>query len=343
MADFTTINGLSNGQTVVRSPQSQPPLFQPPTSTAWVRSNLRAIQAINRLVYPDDVPKYYIQLGISEYKRSSATRIAIINPTHHIILPLPLQLIDNHSVEYEQTPLGKMGATALSAAAGASRALDNSSGKTQQSQGQPNVSNPNWFANQLRNIAGAVTGGLSGGNTDLTKGVVGAAGSLLGENTGELGDALLRGWQGYSPNQFLTILLKGPMYKRNEFTWKLAPRNPNEAKTINMIVRLLNNSMAPALTGGGFLFSFPKVFTVSLIPNSQYLFKMKPCVLENMTVNYTAGGRNAFLRADGESDNLNAPESVEIRARFLELEYWIAGDFIQDNDPSNVSGPGWDQ
>ena len=338
--DINAVNGLSNGQQAPSQGFAVAPNFQPPTSTDFIRKNLAATQYINKLQFPDDMPKYWTNLGMSTYNRASATRAAIINPTDNILLPLPLQLMDNHGVAYDEVELGRAGGAFMNNAPGlpdwATKAMGGSPAKTQQGTANPNVSNPAGYFKQAWDWV-----------VGKAEGVAGAAGSAVLDYTGTLGQAAQAAY-GYSPNQFLTILLKGPMYKRNEFTWKFAPRSPSEARAINKIVRKLNNAMAPGLQGGGFLFSFPKIFTVSFMPNSQYLFKMKPCVLENMVINYTPGGRNGFMRADpitaGYWDGgstymgaLNAPESVEIRVRFLELEYWLKDDFIEDNDPSNVS------
>jgi hypothetical protein len=332
--DINAQNGLSNAGENVNTGNiavvGNGP-YSPPTSTRWIRQRLIDDQRLDTLQFPSDLPKYYIRLGLSKYTRINPTRGAVLTPSKFILLPLPLQLMDNQGVSYEEQQLGPTLGTVANMADAVKDRVKNIMSAT-----PPSISDPKSLGDYALKI-GSELGGLA---SDAVKGVVTQGPGLAAAqarqaagNAGAVSDVVL----GYSPNQFLTILLKGPMYKRNEFTWKLSPRSPIEAKAINQIVRLMNNSMAPGITGGGYFFSFPSIFSISFMPNSQYLFKMKPSVLENMVINYTPAGRNGFLRADENTSGLNAPESVEIKVRFLELEYWLAGDFIEDNNPANVT------
>jgi len=71
----------------------------------------------------------------------------------------------------------------------------------------------------------------------------------------------------------------------------------------------------------------------SLYPNSKFLYKFKPCIIESFQVNYTPTGRASFHKAvDGE----NAPTSMTFNLRLKEVEYWQEGDFDDGNDPKNV-------
>lgn len=206
-----------------------------------------------------------------------------MNPEKIIRLPLPIGLIDNHIVDYEEQPLNQV-------------------------------------------LSGAIS------LTDIN---------------------IARSKLGYSPNSILTIFLKGPKYKRYQLSWRVSPKNPAEARSLQQIVLLLNNSMSPDITvaslfGLGLLswFKFPKVFFPEIHPNSQYMYKFKPAVLENFVVNYTPGGQAAFYRESNQTKltggtsgdgNGNAPEGLEIQMQFLELEYWLAGDFKDNNNPRDTS------
>jgi hypothetical protein len=333
--DINAQNGLSNAGenvstgTVARVVGNGP--YSPPTATSWIRQRLVDDQQLNTLQFPGDLPKYYTRLGLSKYTRINPSRGAVLTPSDFILLPLPLQLMDNQGVSYEEQQLGPTLGTVANMGSAAADRIKNIMSAT-----PPSISDPASLSKYGALIASELGGLVGDGANALVKqgpDFLAAQARQAAGNIGAVADTVL----GYSPNQFLTILLKGPMYKRNEFTWKLSPRSPMEARAINQIVRRLNNAMAPGITGGGYFFSFPSLFSVSFMPNSQYLFKMKPAVLENMVINYTPGGRNGFLRADATTSGLNAPETVEIRVRFLELEYWLQGDFIEDNDPLNVT------
>lgn len=253
-------------------------MVQPSTFTT--RSSLATYQ------FPSDLPKYYFSLGISNYKRSSIFNFAI-EATSNIILPLPKQLVDTDSVQYEQKEIG---GTAAAAVGVGSSAMGNA---------------PDG---NIVNIFGAMASSLG---TNIGN----AFQKLTGADPIAAGQALF----GAAPNQFTTVLLKGPGYKKHEFTWTLSPRNENESRTIRKIIVLLKNSMF--VKNNIAYFGAPQIFTPKFFINEQYLYKFKPCVLENMTVNYSPSGAPAFYATS------TAPDAVEIRLSFLEVEFWFAGEY----------------
>lgn len=260
-------------QSTLTGSMVQPNTFTPRSSKATLQ-------------FPSDLPKYYFSLGISTYARKSIFEFAI-NATSDIILPLPKQLVDTDTVQYEQKEIGG----AAAAAVGVGSAM----------MGQEPASN-------ILNALGAMASGL-----------VSQAGAAFGKLTGA--DAIGAGQAvfGAAPNQFTTVLLKGPGYKKHEFTWTLSPRNENESRTIRKIIVLLKNSMF--VKNNIAYFGAPQIFTPKFFINEQYLYKFKPCVLENMTVNYSPSGAPAFYATS------TAPDAVEIRLSFLEVEFWFAGEY----------------
>lgn len=262
-------------------------------------NNIEESGTIGGLQFPADRGKYYMTLGLHDYSRSPSDLMGVIvnmaklNITNTITLPLPQQMVDSHSVNYDQEALGQgLGAT--------TELGSNLMGA---------------MAGNMSNIGQALGGVLGAGGASFLEGVR----NLTGINAAGLTQALA----GVAPNQFLTILLKGPQYKKHSFTWKMSPRNEGESESIRSIIALLNNSMAPGMkagTGNAF-FSFPKIVTISFMPNSNVLYRFKPAVIENMTVNYAPSGAPAFYR------RTEAPDTVEIKLDFLEVEYWLTGDF----------------
>lgn len=240
--------------------------------------------SVNFLQFPKDRAKYFMTLGMSNYARKGGNLMEMeMHVTDHITLPLPQQMVDNHGVNYEQKELSSVvGASAdtISAAVG----LD---------------------TGQALASLGNALGGLG----------LEALKTILG---GNISDAISAQY-GIASNQFLTVMLKGPQYKKHEFSWKLSPRNEQESESIRNIILTLNNAIAPGLAGP--VFTFPKVFEIKFNPNENLLYKFKPAVVESMSVNYAPSGAPAFYR------RTNAPDSVEIRLQFLELEFWLAGQF----------------
>jgi hypothetical protein len=261
-------------------------MLNSPAAMVQPESNISRA-SIGQLKFPADLPKYYFSLGISSYNRVDAFKFTV-NATDTIKLPLPKQLSDNDQVSYEQQELGQM----TGALSGATQAL-----------GEGNISGA------ISSVMSGI-GGLAGGSA------LKAFKGLTGLNATEGLQAAF----GIAPNPYTTVLLKGPTYKKHEFTWTLSPRTSGESAAIKNIIIKLKNSMLVGTPTAGF-FTPAKIFEPKFFTNENYLYKFKPCVLENMSVNYTPSGAPAFYTTTG------APDAVELRLSFLEVEFWFAGQY----------------
>jgi hypothetical protein len=67
--------------------------------------------------------------------------------------------------------------------------------------------------------------------------------------------------------------------------------------------------------------------------------KYKPAVCTQFTVHYTPTGKPSFYRNTNGVNGDNPPESMTIKAKFMEMEYWIAGNYTSDNDPDSQEDP----
>lgn len=170
-------------------------------------------------------------------------------------------------------------------------------------------------------LGDAVAGTVAGGDKMAALGQAGASVVSSALGGGDVSKAV-QAFTGLAPNQFLTVLLKGPQYKKHQFSWLLAPRSRRETMIIRQIIATFNDAMAVGLTswGGNAIWTFPKVITPAFT-NQDMLFKFKPCVLETFQVNYAPSGAPAFYTGTG------GPDAVEISMNLLELEFWLAGQF----------------
>ena len=331
---------IASASAVANRTLPSPNSFLPPVNIQRAKTNIDNLQSIQSMIFPVDLPKYRMAMFVSDYSRQSLTTIGRLNLIGSLALPLPTQLTDGNHVDYGESSLGVFGAAAqpiLEANPGLMKSIKSST------QNLIN-SGPNLSADQ---IGGAVTGTfnqLTGNSNTVYNSIVGGLANLFTTNSETAGNIL--GVLGYSPNQFLTILLKGPQYKRHQFLWKFSPRNATESRNLRLIIQSLNNWKAPGLTLGGALFTFPKIFSIAILPNSSFMYKFKPAVLEDITIDYMGSGTPAFYRASPETGGLNAPESVSISMSFIELEYWMSGDYMNvnadgsaDNDPFHTVGP----
>lgn len=288
------------------------PNFSPPVPTTRIGDVVRNSASIPTLSFPLDMPKLYFFMDIAKYSRASLLKLGTLTTDSYIYLPVPIQMMDHMSVAYDPQNLGM-----------ATGALFD----------QFNKSIEQLRIDQVQSHTNAAPAKRIGEQ-------VGAVAAVAAATVLQAAPALsttARAMYGYAPNQFLTILLKGPEYKVFELTWKFSPNKPEEATNLRLIVQKLNNSMSPGIGVGGAVFTFPDVFRLGFMPNSKYMYKFKPAVLMNFAVNYAPGGMAAFYRADAKTENLQAPEGMEIRCKFMELEYWLNGDFNDTNDPYDTT------
>lgn len=315
MAIDTLKNGLSKGAFTagLNEPTTSPNMYKPPARTNKVDASMAAGAQVFRNQFPQDLPKYYFNMKINKYSRQNLMSLGTLAQVGNVVLPLPVNISDSQAVSYTEENIGQALGLGIGLAKDATSMI----------MGGKDV------PGQMKNMADAgktLVDGMAGVG-------VAVGGQVLENLTGQNATGAISALTGWSPNQFLTILLKGPQYKRYMFQWMLAAKNEQESVEINNIIRTLNNAMAPGLGLGGSIFTFPRVFENSFWPNSKYLYKFKPSVLTDFSVNYSAGGQPSFFRADTKTDGLPAPESVQIGMQFTELEFWIRGDFNDNNDP----------
>lgn len=167
---------------------------------------------------------------------------------------------------------------------------------------------------------------------------------------------------GLATNDLKSVTMKAPQYRVHNQIWKLSPKNFEESESIKNIILNLKRGMHPTLMNGGAFFRFPKIYLMFFTPNLKYLYKFKPCVLQAISVDYQGGnpqpsfyesqrnftiGTPFDVQKPDPNENIrqgisyqvqySPPESVILRASWLELEYWLGGD--QNSDFSDTNDP----
>lgn len=269
------------------------------------------------LKFPSETPKYYMEMRMFDYSRTNLFRINI-GSTKNIILPLTQSITDHDSVDYEIAELGIAAGNTLQGGYGVKNAITNAEGFDAK---QAALSAAQAFLGAGAAILGARTQPATPNSAQAL------SDALINQNNAQV-------LTGYSPNQFFTVLLKGPKYKSYQFAWKLFPKNRQESEAINQIIIEMQNAKAVGTELNGALWSFPKLFQLAYHPNSKYLHKFKPSVLVDFTADYAPGGAASFYATPGDP---NPPEAVLIAAQFLEIEYWLKGDYNDSNDPFTKS------
>jgi len=130
---------------------------------------------------------------------------------------------------------------------------------------------------------------------------------------------------GISVNPFLWMLFKSPNFKEHTFSWTFTPSNPQETETIRAIIRQLKKQSLPGVTGTLFegvntLYTYPNIALIKFMPNDYFTFKIKPCAVAAVQVDYSGGGGPSFFK-DG------SPTVVNLTVSFKEIELWTQEDF----------------
>ena len=287
--------------------------FNSPTTPAQViPQRIKEQTQVDQFVFPLEKPKYFMNLGIGDY--SFLTRSATISS--YIRLPMPDKVRDVNSTSFNQTPLSAFVGTTVEAVGATAKSVSD------------NIQKGEGFLKTTSDAIATMNQGVAKTTAAAAYEVARTGVSTVGSAIGlaDMGGQLI-GLGGYAPNQFLTVMLKGPQFKKYSFSWVLSPDNPQEAVNIKNIIKTLNKSRATDLTGMNLFFKFPKIFQLSFKPDDEYLYQFKPAVMEHFVVDYFGGRAPSFLKANASTNNKNPPESVIITASFLELEFWLAKDY----------------
>jgi len=171
--------------------------------------------------------------------------------------------------------------------------------------------------------AAAITAGaseaLAGRATPQSMETLGAGVSAFGGNGNAVRDIALRS-AGAAINPQAELLFQGTPNRDFIFEFKFQPRSQSEAGQIKEIIKLFKMYSAPELItdmqNSRYLVppaQFDIKFKFKNRDNSDNLFKISTCVLENMSVNYSSGGQFATYQ-DGH------PLEISMQLRFKEVD-----------------------
>jgi len=256
------------------------------------------------MVYPADI-KYMALFSFYKYERVSVNASPKSIPIATIALPMPSNLNEAFSVDYDTPALGPVVGAATNAVVNAFR-----------------------------------PGG--GGMASLTPESVASAGKIVAESAGALSMNALKSSPvggetlfnvasiaaGVAPNPHLAVIFRNVGLREHSFSYKFAPNSKEELETLKRIIKQLKQSMLPGMTQAAeTLFTFPDTCKISFQPDETKPYKIKECVLKNLTVNYAPGGSPAFF-------NTGDPTMVEISMTFAEMSPFTRKD-LEDKKGGN--------
>ena len=120
----------------------------------------------------------------------------------------------------------------------------------------------------------------------------------------------------------LELAFKGINKRVFQYTFKMIPKNPQEADEIRKIVFAFKANMLPEFVGGnraGRRLVVPNTFDISYMyvgAENDYLHKISTCVVENMNVTY---GGDRYKTFEGREDGA-PPVETTITLNFKEME-----------------------
>ena len=210
------------------------------------------------------------------------------NPVGTIMLPMPRNYTDQNAVVWGPDQLNALQAAGNTLIQGILGSGDQA----------------NQAVDNVRSAVGTNAGQLK----DYLK--AGAASQILG------GANILTRTTGAVMNSNLELLFTGPGLRTFNFTYRMTPREPQEAAECRNIIRSFKQSMAARIRSASLFMYTPHVFFIDFIHKGQphpFFNRIKPCALLNFGVNYTPDGAYMTYN-DGSS------VAYELTFSFQELE-----------------------
>ena len=125
---------------------------------------------------------------------------------------------------------------------------------------------------------------------------------------------------GQQINPFQFMMFNRPGFKEHTLQWTLAPNTQQESDTIRKIVNQCKKAALPT-PNGKLLMTYPQIAQVSFKPNT-YLYKLKPCAIISVQVDYTGTGGPSFFKS-------GAPTVVNLTLQLKEIQLWNTQNYEQ--------------
>ena len=299
----------------------------------------------------------YLQIRIFHYERSGVTggpnpsgqpfdvsnyvsnKAKVLDQNGVIILPMPSNIQDSNSVSFESDSLNAFAAQGVSAVqslmkGGGTTVSDFLTGSGVNTddilKGKPG--NQAKFKDVKEGIEFFVKNKQQAQNALTTKLAIEAV-NLFGANVSF--NTLLARSDGKVLNPNMELLFNNVTLRTFRFSFKLAPRDPNEATVVKSIIRTLKKNMAAQKAENDIFLQTPNIFKLTYRKGNQnhpFLHRFKDCALSDMNVQYT--GDNVYATySDG------TPVSMILNLTFKELVPIYSDDYDSD-DSGNVMSTG---
>ena len=271
----------------------------------------------------------YLQIGVVNYTpigKNSNTNSLTSKPgarrntkkvEETILLPIPSNIQDSNSTNYETSNLNSI----AGAAVGGVIDIMNKGGTVGDVKAKLDAIGGAGL-DAISNISDKV-GGIEGLKGFVTRQLASSAVGILGVNITP--NQILARSEGTILNPNMELLFNGPTLRNFRFSFKMTPRNDKESIQIKKIIRCFKKNMAPKVDENTTFLKTPNVFELTYRQGSndhKFLNKFKQCFLSDISVNYTGEGTYATYR-DG------TPVSMIMDLTFKELEPVYDSDYTK--------------
>jgi hypothetical protein len=155
---------------------------------------------------------------------------------------------------------------------------------------------------------------LPGANQLNTLANAGLAGIEIGGMFGTGVPGISQGGETISP--FMYMMYKRPGFKEFTLSWTLAPNTQSESDTLLDIIKECKKAALPSIGSAWGLQKYPKIALVSFKPE-KYLFKLKPCAIISVQVDYNGSGTPSFFKS-------GAPTIINLTLQLKEIQLWTS-------------------
>lgn len=235
------------------------------------------------LRYPYDVDKspYYTMLRFRAFKRQEPTQRPQEEDLGTIMLPLPGELMESYNVTYGQPALGAMGLAIKDM------------GET----------------SSVESNAAAVKARMADGKF-IEDAAVTSAQQIIG-SLSQGADAAMSLVIGNAPNPHMRSIFENVPLRLFSYTWKIAPRTPDEGRSIRQIVNTIRKHSLPRDNNGGLRLSFPDELYIDFIgKHADFLPKIRKCVVTSVSLNHARNGTPSFFH-DGTPTHMELALQIQ--------------------------------
>lgn len=279
-------------------------------------------------IFGGEMSKYYCTLSFGPYKRPKPFESAAWSPDLTICLPLPNELTDNLSPEYDNQSLGAVGDIINGALGGAitSSLLRNS--------GDILVGAGKGVAGAIGGAVGAATG------SDALGGAAGGALQNMLPDAATVTSAIQQS-QGLAPNPNPSVMFKGPQLREYTYNWTIFPDSLEQSKALRNMIKVIKGRVLPKSAGSSAasVLHYPNMVQMNFFPwdsvaadgnpwgwGADSFIRIKKCVVKSFNTNYTPSNVPAFFEGEG-----SYAVAVNVSITLQEIEYMLANDWIGDD------------